>query len=230
MNDGHITRVEFLDIIKAASFCTVCPSSIIPENGMELSRNAVEMLAVEKVFYPPQRGSVEFEEYAILQCMFKHAQNIAQFWFQNNDENEQFWDKNFPDDFEFDREVGDGVPPVPQMYPYRTKISSESVVHPNIEWSETELNRVLGQDIRRMRALRTKYAKIEGYKADNDDRRELKERELGEVGEKIKIVESVIQAKLKTSVYNVRCHEAGYEVNVDDSVRINWNKVESMKI
>lgn len=72
---------------------------------MEESRLKLEKFAVDHDFpYIPQRGTVEFEEWAILQKMFEHAQNIALNYFKNYN-NPQFWDKTFPKDFPFeDRE------------------------------------------------------------------------------------------------------------------------------
>merc|ERR1712113_937127 len=110
---------------------------------MERSRCEIEQIAADKGFGGddddcdiPQRGTIEFEEWAILQCMFKHAQNIAQFWFENNQNNPQFWDKNFPADFPFDRNenvVESNANPI--MYPFRTKLNKNQKLDQQvIEW------------------------------------------------------------------------------------------------
>merc|ERR1712083_746179 len=155
VSKNALGKADFLQIIKASTMCTVYPSLIL-DDGMPRSRDEIERIAVDKEFGVadgcdvPQRGSVEFEEWAILQCMFKHAQNIAQFWFQHNQENEQFWDKNFPAEFPFDR------PPVaaastanPVLYPFRSKVANPDECSDKIEWSNTELARVFGDDVGR---------------------------------------------------------------------------------
>ena len=130
VKENKLKRDDFLQFIKGSTMCTVCPSTILPD-AMERSRGEIEQIAVDKEFGVdddcniPQRGTQEFEEWAILQCMFKHAQNIAQFWFQNNQNNQQFWDKNFPNDFPFDDRIendkNENLNPI--MYPFRTKIN-----------------------------------------------------------------------------------------------------------
>ena len=119
---------------------------------------------------------MEFEEWAILQCMFKHAQNIAQFWFQHNQQNPQFWDKNFPADFPFDREAV--APPSnanPIMYPFRTKVKDPTQCSDTIEWSDTELNRVFGDDLKKLGAMRSELKTVQGQKAENENRKILRQ-------------------------------------------------------
>jgi len=85
--------------------------------------------------------------------MFRHAQDIAKNWFLHHDTNPKFWDKHFPANFPFNRpEAEKYVPPV--MYPYRTKVSNEVKQSAPliVEWSETELNRVFSQELKK-----TKY-------------------------------------------------------------------------
>eukprot|EP00483_Globobulimina_turgida_P011317 UN11339 len=215
--------------------CTVCPSSIL-KDGMDRSRNETEAIAVEKEFGGdgdacdiPQRGSVEFEEWAILQCMFKHAQNIAQFWFQHNQNNPQFWDKNFPDEFPFDdrEEIAAAVGNV-TCYPYRTKVNHGNSDYLRdaqvIEWSERELERILSKDIKELQMCRNKLQEITARNEENESRKLLKERALNKVNKEIEGLTKAIKQKLKTSVYNTQCHQAGYKINVDDSIEKNWQK------
>ena len=171
VDSGEISREQFLDIIKSASFCTVCPSSILTD-GMEVARLEVEKLAVEKDFEIPPRGSDEFEEFAVLQCMFRHAQNIALYWFQNHANNVQFWDKNFPPDFEFDRDDASGGPaPAPVMYPYISRAGSQTVGKTvEITWSETELKRVLNNDLENLKKHKARLAELEAQKTENEFR------------------------------------------------------------
>ena len=146
----------------------------------------------------PQRGSVEFEEWAILQCMFKHAQNIAQFWFQHNQENEQFWDKNFPAEFPFDR------PPVaaastanPVLYPFRSKVANPEECSDKIEWSNTELTRVFGDDVERLRALQQDLKSAQGQSTENEARSVLKQRAIDKLSGEIDALEHLISHKIK---------------------------------
>ena len=168
VDGGNISREQFLEIIKCASFCTVCPSSILTD-GMEKARLEVEELAVDKDFEIPPRGSDEFEEFAVLQCMFRHAQNIALYWFQNHANNVQFWDKNFPPDFEFDRDDGSSGPqPLPIMYPYVSRASAQTVGKTvEIDWSETELQRVLNNDLKALKEQKTRLANLEAQDTQN---------------------------------------------------------------
>jgi len=232
-----LAKEDFLKLVKASTMCTVCPSTILPD-GMERSRKEIEQIAVDKEFGVedncdvPQRGTIEFEEWAILQCMFKHAQNIAQFWFQHNQKNPQFWDKNFPAAFPFDREVeATSTPLNPVMYPYRTKVNRaerktpEVIDQPQVvEWSETELRRVLQFDVDQLKALEAKLKQVEQQKEENDNRRVLKQRSLAKIKKEIAGLQDVINKKLKSSIYNTQSHMAGYQVDVDQSIKVNLHK------
>ena len=79
VQSNTLSKTDFLEIIKGSTMCTVCPSTILTD-GMERSRCEIEAISVDKGFggddddcNVPQRGTKEFEEWAILQCMFKHA-------------------------------------------------------------------------------------------------------------------------------------------------------------
>jgi len=232
VDSKKLSREQFLEIIKASSYCTVCPSSILTD-GMEKARLEVEQLAIQQNFeYVPPRGSVEFEEWAILQCMFKHAQNIALYWFQHHQTNAQFWDKFFPKDFQFDRKKEDtkAIPPV--MYPYTTRLPvTEWDKHHevNVEWSDTELKRVFERDIRQLHALQTHLREVQSRKAENDYRKTINEKDSKRTSERISELEKKIRAKLKTSMYITRPHEAGYDIDVAHSVDKNFQKLDSLK-
>merc|ERR1712176_963568 len=188
--NNSLTKNDFLKIIKASTMCTVCPSLIL-EPGMPRSRDEIGQIAVDKEFGiadgcdVPQRGTVEFEEWAILQCMFKHAQNIAQFWFQHNQSNPQFWDKNFPADFPFDDRTEDELASVVAssanavMYPFRTKINRENKKSEQpeiIEWSENELKRIFSADFEQLNVLQNKLQEVKGRSTENENRMILKQR------------------------------------------------------
>merc|ERR1719295_1309465 len=226
----RIGKEAYLEMVRAATMCTVCPSTILPD-GMERSRCEIETIAVEKEFgvhdgcQLPERGTVEFEEWAILQCMFKHAQNIAQFWFQHNQQNEQFWDKNFPADFPFDREAV--APPStasPVLYPFRSKVANPEACSDRIEWSNTELERVFGGDVQRIKALQQELQSVQAQSADNEHRVILKERAVHKLSAQISEMEETLSRRVKASVYNTRSHLAGYTVDVDASIAVNLEK------
>eukprot|EP01084_Bolivina_argentea_P050982 93794_1 len=234
VKSNKLSKENFLEIIKASTMCTVCPSTIL-KSGMDRSRNEIEGIAVEKNFGGdddecdiPQRGSMEFEEWAILQCMFKHAQNIAQFWFQHNQNNPQFWDKNFPNEFPFDREEKDIVSNVTNVmcYPFRTKVNGHSGLETAqvIEWSNTELNRILAVDMRELNRLKKQVDDIKARKEENESRKILKERALNKANKNVEKLSELIKQKIKTSIYNTQSHQAGYEINVDQSIEVNWKK------
>jgi len=231
---NKLDRASFLALTKAATMCTVCPSTILPD-GMERSRCEIETIAVEKEFgvhdgcQLPERGTVEFEEWAILQCMFKHAQNIAQFWFQHNQQNEQFWDKNFPEDFLFDRD--EGAPPGaanPTLYPFRTKVAEQSPSPHLIQWSDTELNRVFRGDIDRLHALQSELERAEALGEDNENRKVLKQRRTDKVSAEIDAVRQELFRKIKASLYNTQSHQAGYTIDIDESIRLNLERCQAL--
>eukprot|EP00483_Globobulimina_turgida_P009123 UN09141 len=159
--------------------------------------------------------------------MFKHAQNIAQFWFQHNQNNPQFWDKNFPDEFPFDDREESAVP-VGNVtcYPYRTKVNhanSDYLRDPQvIEWSDRELGRILSNDLKQLNISTTKLKEITVRNGENESRKILKERALNKVNKEIEELTKTIKQKIKTSVYNTQSHQAGYTINVDDSIEKNW--------
>merc|ERR1712176_1074581 len=232
-----LSKADFLQIIKASTMCTVCPSLIL-EDGMPRSRDEIEKIAVDKEFGiadgcdVPLRGSVEFEEWAILQCMFKHAQNIAQFWFQHNQSNPQFWDKNFPADFPFDDRTEDELQSVMAssanavMYPFRTKINrgikkSESEI---IEWSENELKRIFSADIEQLNVLQNKLKEVKGRSTENENRIILKQRMMEKTNNEIAELNKLIRQKVKSSIYNTKCHQAGYDIDVEQSIEVNMKK------
>merc|ERR1712072_1454940 len=69
LKENKISKNQFLELIRASAFCTICPSSVMP-NGLEKCKDEVELLSYEYDFEIPPRESIEFLEYAILQSMF----------------------------------------------------------------------------------------------------------------------------------------------------------------
>lgn len=225
---GQLTREQFLEIVVAAAFCTVCPSSIIPPNGMEKAMNELEQTAVDKEWeYLPARGTKEFEEWAILHVMFKHAQNIALNWFQHQRTNPKFWDKNYPADFPFDRDEEAPMVVSPTMYPYlsRSLVAGEDI---KVDWSDTELRRVLGTDVGKLKAAKAHLAELDAYQPENENRRILKERDVARTTAEAERLESVMREKLKVSLYAIKSHESGYSIDIDKSIADNWGKVEKL--
>jgi len=228
-------KADFLKLIKASTFCTVCPS-LIMEEGMPRSRNEIEQIAVDKEFGiadgcdVPLRGSVEFEEWAILQCMFKHAQNIAQFWFQHNQNNPQFWNKNFPADFPFEDGTEDDAPAPnmanPVMYPYRTKINLQNKQSSPeiIAWSDTEMKRVFGSDTEQLKHLENKLKEVKARSTENENRIILKQRMMDKTNKEIDALRQSMRQRVKSSIYNTKFHQAGYVVDVKSSIETNMKK------
>ena len=172
-----------------------------------------------------ERDTIEFDEYAILQCMFRHAQNIALNWFKNNLTNPKFWDKNYPDTFPFDRDDDTKTDIKPVMYPYRTKVDENIKKSKQIiEWSNTELDRVLYSDIESYKKAMIKLNEIESRKTQNDNRKILKERALDKQNKIVNDLKTKIHKKIKTSLYNVKCFEAGYDIDYDESIQLNLKK------
>eukprot|EP01083_Nonionella_stella_P012062 34251_1 len=230
---GSLSRAQFLEVIRASTMCTVCPSTVLAD-AMERSRNEIEEMAVaQEMSDIPQRGTIEFEEWSILQCMFKHAQNIALFWFKNNKENPEFWDKNFPSDFVFeDRAAAAPSAAIAEnvtMYPYRTKVIEANDDPQVIEWSETELKRIFENDIETLNQLKKKLEKVKKGKEENENRTILKKRHLDKLNTEIHQLTAAIEQKLKTSIYNTQCHQAGYEIDVDQSIKTNKQKLMAFK-
>jgi len=233
IDNKKLKNEQTIEIIKAASFCTVCPSSIIPQNGMERARLEVEKLAVDQDFEIPARNSIEFEEFAVLQCMFRHAQNIALNYFKHHTTNPKFWDKKFPPNFPFDRPEDKHMKPKisPNMFPYETKLPNGDPKRKKpivVNWSETELKRTLNDDITLLHETKAHLKAVEQQAAENEYRKILKERSIKKTKQKIAEIENTIKSKLKTSLYATRFHESGYEVNIEESINQNWEKLQGI--
>ena len=56
----------------------------------------------------------------------------------------------------------------------------------------------------------------------------MKERSVNRTKEQIGLSEASIRAKLKTSMYNVRSHDAGYSVDVATSVENNFQRAQAL--
>lgn len=179
-----------------------------------------------------QRGTVEFEEWAILQCMFKHAQNIAQFWFQHNQTNPQFWNKNFPADFPFEDGTEDKVASVanPVMYPFRTKVNLQNKqgAPEVIEWSDDEMKRVFGSDVEELNRLQNKLKEVKARSTENENRKILRDRMMAKTTNEIDALNQSIRQKIKSSIYNTKPHQAGVILDIDQSVETNMKKCLSL--
>lgn len=154
--------------------------------------------------------------------MFRHAQNIALNWFKHNKKNPSFWDKHFPANFPFDREASINKEIKVMMYPYRTKcdLNTKNTVQ-IIEWSKTELYRVLQYDYNDLMQAKERLKEVESRKTENENRKILKERDANKQKEIISKLENKINNKIKTSLYNIKPFEAGYQIDIDKSLELN---------
>jgi len=58
----------------------------------------------------------------------------------------------------------------------------------------------------------------------------MKSRQLKQTQENVQDLEDLIRGKLKTSFYTVKSHEAGYQINIDESIEKNWIKIQQIPI
>jgi hypothetical protein len=93
LKENKLSKKQFLELIRASSFCTICPSSVMPD-GLEDCKDEVESLAYKYDFEIPERNSVEFLEYALLQSMFRFAQDIALNYFRYHTKKRDHWPEN----------------------------------------------------------------------------------------------------------------------------------------
>lgn len=228
VNNGTLTREQFLDIVVAGAFCTVCPSSILPANGLEKAMEELEQLAVDKEWeYLPARGSIEFKEWAILHVMFKHAQNIALNWFMHHRTNPQFWDNKWPSDFDFGREEVAAPVKSPSMYPYMSR-SWTAGDNLEVKWSETEVRRVMGADLAKLKNVKAHLAELAKYTPENENRKILKDRDV-ERSEKLEAqLTKSMREKLKVALYAIKSHESGYHIDIEKSINENFATVEKL--
>merc|ERR1712072_1365481 len=54
LKENKLSKNQFLELVRASSFCTICPSSVIPD-GIETCKDEVEALAYEYDFDIPDR-------------------------------------------------------------------------------------------------------------------------------------------------------------------------------
>jgi hypothetical protein len=228
-----LSKEEFMDTVVAASFCTVCPSSILPETGMATSMDAVEDLALElDIAYLPPRGSKEFEEWAILHCMFKHAGKIARDWFVHNRDDTAFWNAHYPESFPFKYEGSGKAPPTPapKVFPFKTKVSSASrnTDKAAMQFGDKELKRLLGKDVAALKSSQAMLDAIKAQDAPTPAREELKKRDINRTEAKIAVLEKSIAAKLKTALYATKNHDVGIGLDVAASVETNVKRAKSL--
>jgi len=93
MAQKKISKEQLLELVRASSFCTICPSSVMPD-GLEKCKDEVEALAYQYNFEIPDRDSVEFLEYSLLQSMFRFSQNIALNYFRFHNKKLEHWTEN----------------------------------------------------------------------------------------------------------------------------------------
>merc|ERR1711990_1216008 len=93
LNENKLSEKQFLELVRASSFCTICPSSVMPD-GLERCKDEVETLAYQYNFEISDRDSIEFLEYSLLQSMFRFSQNIALNYFRFHDKKLEHWPEN----------------------------------------------------------------------------------------------------------------------------------------
>merc|ERR1719471_2433058 len=141
---------------------------------MEQARCEVEQLAIDEDFQIPPRGSIEFDECAILWSMFKNSQNIAlnYFKFGLNQTKLEHWAAP-PQLDEVPQEIWADLPP--EMYPFMSKNRDLEPGHV-VTFSDTEITRVFKTDIVELQ---------EAENPENECRSIIRDRDLGRAEERL---------------------------------------------
>lgn len=198
---GTLSKDQFYELIRAASFCTITPSSVMPD-GLEMRKDEIEQLAWEYDFELPPRNSVEFEEWAILQSMFSKSQNIALNYFRFHKAKPEFWAEN-PYTPQANADRAARAPPAhvePVMYPYISK-SVEQVSRVQ-DFSDVEVERVLGHDMKKLTGLRQKLGQLQKLIPETDMRAKLRDRSVANLQKEISEHETSMLDKMNAVLSN----------------------------
>jgi len=176
MAQKKISKEQLLELVRASSFCTICPSSVMPD-GLEKCKDEVEALAYQYNFEIPDRDSVEFLEYSLLQSMFRFSQNIALNYFRFHNKKLEHWTENpNPEQAKIERKLF--TPPArvdPMMFPFLTKSKN---IQPHLQrFSNDEVMRVLKYDIDKLNNVKEKLNKLKKNKSETSMRKKINERE-----------------------------------------------------
>eukprot|EP00492_Amphilonche_elongata_P000557 TRINITY_DN1319_c0_g1_i1.p1 TRINITY_DN1319_c0_g1~~TRINITY_DN1319_c0_g1_i1.p1 ORF type:complete len:258 (+),score=59.78 TRINITY_DN1319_c0_g1_i1:51-776(+) len=208
---GTMSKDQFYELIRAAAFCTITPSSVMPD-GLEMRKDGIEQLAWEYDFELPPRDSVEFLEWAILQSMFSKSQNIALNFFRFHKAKPEFWAENpYTPQASADRASRAPPPHVePVMYPYISKsLDSISQVQ---KFSEVEVERVLGYDIKKLTGLRQKLDVLKKMIPETEMRAKLRDRSVQNIQQQITEQEAAMLDKMNSVIENTTVE--GSNVNI----------------
>jgi len=214
---GFLNMDQFLELVKAACYCTICPSSVMPD-GLERCKDEVEALSWEHDFELPPRESSEMLEWAILQSMFRSSQNIALNYFRYGKEKPEHWAPNpYPPQAELDSKAR--APPLkvaPVMFPYVTKTTS---IQPMVQtFSDAELQRVLGHEISQLNEMKAQLEEQRNAVPETAIREKNRDRKIEKLEHKIGILSGEIQDTLFTILNNCKSEEAGVYLLKDDSL------------
>lgn len=171
-------------------------------NGLEKCKDEVEELAYQYDFEIPQRDSVEFLEYSLLQSMFRFSQNIALNYFRFHNKKQLHWAENpNPEQAKIDREACS--PPLPVdsiMFPFLTKSESSQ---PHIQrFSNSEINRVLKHEISIFNKSNEKLKKLEKCKPETLMREKIYKREKIKLSKLITNMKDKIEKRLLEILQN----------------------------
>jgi len=217
MKRGFLNVDQFLELVKAASFCTICPTAVMSD-GLEKCKDEVEALAWEHDFDLPSRNSTEMLEWAILQSMFRLSQNIALNYFRYHKVKPEHWAPNpYTPQAELDAKARAPPPKVaPVMYPYLTKSSS---IQPMVqEFSDAELQRVLGHEINALNSMKEELEQQINATPGNEIRTKIRDRKVGQLQERIEKCSTDIQDNFYTILNSCKSEEAGVYMLKDESL------------
>ena len=116
------------------------------------------------------------------------------------------------------------------LYQIGTKINRQNQKsEPEIvEWSDNELKRVFGSDVEQLNVLQNKLKEVKARSTENENRVILKQRMMDKLNKEIDALNELIRQKVKSSIYNTKSHQAGYEINVNQSIEKNVKKCLSL--
>jgi len=214
---GTLSKDQFYELIRAASFCTITPSSVMPD-GLEMRKDEIEQLAWEYDFELPPRNSVEFEEWAILQSMFSKSQNIALNYFRFHKAKPEFWAEN-PYTPQANADRAARAPPAhvePVMYPYISK-SVEQVSRVQ-DFSDVEVERVLGHDIKKLTGLRQKLDQLQKLIPETEMRAKLRDRSVANLQKEISEHETSMLDKMNAVISNTTIEGSNVKVLKKESL------------
>jgi len=195
LTKNKLSKEQFLELVRASSFCTICPSSVMPD-GLEKCKDEVEELAYQYDFEIPERNSVEFLEYALLHSMFKFSQNIALNYFRFHNKKLEHWPENpDPEQAKVDRTNYNSPARVdPMMFPFLTKSKNSQ---PHLQrFSDEEIMRVLKHEIVKLDKAKKKLDDLEKNKVETEIRKKINEREKIKLSKLITETKSEIKKRL----------------------------------